>query len=99
MSQAMTRANQVSSGYKKYLLGLYYLATAKLSLSFAVFGLLIVATGPVIGTFAPESYNYGVHPANAFAAIAGVVGASFFVFGVTIYLVLLINRKVGEATG
>lgn len=96
MSQAMTRANQMSSGYKKYLLAFYYIASAKISLTIAGFGLLLVGLGAATDPLGPESYNFGVHPINAFSGIIAVVGISFFVFGILIYLVLLANRKVGE---
>jgi len=98
MSQAMTRANQMSSGYKKYLLAFYYIISAKISLSIAGFGLLLMGLGRATDPFGPESYNFGVHPSNAFSGIIGVVGASFIMFGLTVYVVLLANRKVGEWT-
>lgn len=94
----MTRANQMSSGYKKYLLASYYILSAKFSLTIAGFGAFLMFVGFVTDPLGPETYNYGVHPMNAFSGIIGVVGASFIVFGLTIYLVLLANRKIGEWT-
>jgi len=98
MSQAVTRANQMSSGYKKYLLAFYYIISAKISLSIAGFGLVLIGLGAATDPLGPESYNFGVHPINAMSGIIAVVGASFFVFGLLIYIILLANRKIGEWT-
>lgn len=92
----MARARQMSSGYKQYLLALYYVLTAKFSLTFAGFGVFLMLVGAATDPLGPAEYNYGVHPVDAFSGIIGVVGFSFVVFGLTIYLVLLINRKIGE---
>jgi len=88
----------MSSGWKKYLLAFYYISTNKFSLTLAGFGLLLVALGYALDPFGPPSdATYaGVDALNAMSGILGVIGASFFVFGIIIYVVLLTSRKLGE---
>lgn len=82
MSQALTRSRENSSGYRKYLLASYYLATGNLSVTTILSGVLLIALG---GTVVAAFHA-------VFGAMFAIWGASLVLVGVVAYGVLLANR-------
>jgi FtsH-binding integral membrane protein len=92
MRQELERAREESSGYKAYLLGLYYFVTGNYSLVVILFGLSMIAFGGLIlsGRFAVGPLEAITH--QVFAGMFGVWGASLVVIGVAAYAVMWANK-------
>jgi hypothetical protein len=92
MRQELERAREESSGYKAYLLGLYYFITGNYSLVVILIGLGLIAFGALVltGDFAVGPLNAITH--QVFAGMFGVWGASLVVIGVAAYAVMWANK-------
>lgn len=88
MSEALTRAQENSSGFKQYLLAGYYVAAANLSLSTIAAGLLMMLFGYLVVE--------NVH--EVFAGMFGIWGASLVIVGAVAYAVLWANRIIARVT-
>jgi len=92
MRQELERAREESSGYKAYLLAVYYFVTGNYSLVVILTGLGLIAFGALIlsGRFAVGPLDAITH--QVFAGMFGVWGASLVVIGVSAYAVLFANK-------
>lgn len=88
MSQALTRAEENSSGFRRYLLVGYYLMASNVSLSTIAAGVLMMLTGWLVVE--------NVH--NVFAGMFGIWGFSLVILGTVAYAALWANRIIARVT-
>lgn len=88
MHHALESARYESTGYRMYLLALYYLLSGNFSLVVVLFGLFII----ILGMTVVES----IHP--VFAGMFGIGGMALIIMGSLAYAMLWANEVYARMT-